>query len=87
MKNSRTRIYAQSSKNGLDIYLDISGKDYYLTTHRPNENIWRKLKDGTSLGELRRIKPKKCRAEQKYHHYVSHLLKITDDFINYELVA
>ena len=87
MKNSKARIYAQNGHNGLDIYLSISGKDYYLTTHRPNGNIWLKLKDGPTLGELRRIKPRKGRAEQKYYHYVSHMLKITENFIKYELAA
>ena len=87
MKNSRARIYAQNGTKGLDIYLDISGKDYYLTTRRQNGNIWQKLKDGQTLGELRRVKPQKSRAEQKYYHYVSHMLKIADDFIQYELAA
>ena len=87
MTNSRARIYAQNGKKGIDIYLDISGKEYYLKTHRSNGKIWLKLKDGPSLGELRRFKPKKGKAEQKYYHYISHILKVADDFIKYELVA
>jgi hypothetical protein len=87
MRSSKTRIYAQNGKKGLDIYLDISGTDYYLTTCRPNSYVWKNLKDGAALGELRRVKPSKSKLEQKYYHYVSHMLKIADDFIKYELVA
>ena len=87
MTNSRARIYAQNGKSGIDIYLDISGRDYYLTTHKPSGNIWTMLKNRPTLGELRRVKPGKGRAYQKYYHYVNHMLKITDDFIKYELAS
>ena len=87
MKNSRARLYAQSGNRGLDIYLVINGTEHYLTTRRPNNQIWSKLKDGTTLEELRRYKPKKSKAEQKYYHSINHMLKITDDYIKYELAA
>ena len=87
MKNSRARIYAQNGSKGIDIYLVVNGTEHYLTTRRPNNHILAKLKCGTTLDELRRYKPKKSKAEQKYYHSISHLLKVTDDYINYELAA
>jgi len=87
MKQSRAKIYVQNSKNGLDIFLNINGMNHYLVTRKPNKNIWHKLKNGSTLSELRRIKPKKSKAEQKYYHSISYVLKIADSYIKHELVA
>ena len=87
MKNSRTRMYVQNGRKGLDLYLDVNGEDHYLVTRRPNSYIWQMLKDGATLEELRRIKPTKNKAGQRYYHSVSYMLKIADEFIKHELSA
>lgn len=85
--NTRSTVYAKNGDNGLDIFLNISGIDHYLTTRRRNGILWDKLHDGITLGELKRIKPQKNPFEQKYYHAVCYLLKIADDYIQHELVA
>ena len=87
MKNSKARIYVKNGRKGLDIYLDVDGVAHYLTTRRQNSRIWFSLKDGISLGDLRRLKPKKSKAEQRYYHSTSHMLRIANDFIKHELTA
>ena len=87
MKQSQAIIYVQDGKNGLDIFLNVNGTDHYLVTRKPNKNIWHKLRNGSSLDELRRIKPKKSKADQKYYHSINYMLKIADSYIKHELVA
>jgi GTP cyclohydrolase II len=87
MKNPKTRIIAQNGGHGLDIYLDISGRRHYLTTHRPNGLLYLWLKDGKTIGELRRAKPAYTRSEQKTYHYAQHLAKLAEDYFKYDLAA
>jgi hypothetical protein len=86
MKNlNQSTICAKNSERGLDIYLRIDSNEHYITTHRPNGLLWTKIKSGISLGELKRVKPKYTRMEQKYYHYSRYLLKVVDDYIQYDL--
>lgn len=87
MKNARARIFAQTGRNGLDIYLDINGVRHYLVTRRQDIYIWKKLKDGRCLGELRRIKPTRSKGGQKYQHYVKQVLEVADSYMKYELAV
>ena len=80
-------LRAENSQYGLDIYLRVGGREYYIGTRRSNGLLWLKLKDGITLGELRRFKPKDTRTEQKCNHYFRYLLKIADAFIKNELVG
>jgi hypothetical protein len=80
-------VRIENGKSGMNIFLAISGVEHYLTTYRSNGVVWQKLKNGMTLGELKRLKPQKSRAGQVYFHSVRHILKIANDYIKYELVA
>ena len=87
MTNPKARIYARNGKRGIDLYLDISGTTHYLTTRRSNGLLFLWLKNGMTMGELLRVKPKRNSKAQKRNHYAKHLVKIVQDYIKYELVA
>jgi hypothetical protein len=87
MKNPRTKICAKNGDHGLDIYLDISGNKHYLTTRRPNGLLYLLLKDGKTIGELRRTKPARKRTDQKIYHYAQHLMKLAKNYFTYDLTA
>jgi len=85
MTNPKTRIIASNSDTGLDIYLDISGNRHYLTSRRPSGLLYLWLKDGKTIGELSRTKPRYNRIAQKTYHYAQHLVQIAEEYISYEL--
>jgi hypothetical protein len=71
----------------MTIHLRANGRDYTLTWRRRCGLLYVRLKDGVTLGELRRLKPRKSRSAQKFYHYTRHLLKVADDFIDNGLAA
>ena len=83
MKYAQIKIYVKNSVYGLDIYLIISGITRYLTTRRRNGLLYIWLKNGRTIGELSRVKPRYSRIEQKKYHYAQHLLKIVNDYLKY----
>ena len=85
MKNRKVTIYAENGKNGLDIYLDISGTTHYLTTRRTNGLLYHWLKDGKTISELSRVKPQYSRTGQKKYHYAQYLIKFTEGYIKYNI--
>ena len=88
MKNlNQITLCAKNGNCGLDIYIIKDGREYYVTTRRSNGLLWAKLKDGVTLGELRRVKPTYTRTAQKYYHYSRYLIKLADDYIKYDLAA
>jgi hypothetical protein len=87
MKKSKTRIFAQNSGHGLNIYLDISGRKHPLITRRPSGLLYLWLKNGKTIGELHRIKPAYTRANQKLYHYAQHLAKLVEDYFNSDTAA
>jgi len=87
MKDSKVRLSVKNGSNGLDLYMTVDGTAHYVTTRRRSGYMWQQLKDGITLGELRRVKPKKNKLSQKYFNSVNHLIKVADDFIKYELAA
>ena len=87
MKNTNTKIFAQNGSKGLDIYLIYNGEEYYLVTRRYNHRIYMRLQNGITLDELKSFKPKRNKAEQKEYKSINHMIKVTNDFIKYELVA
>ena len=85
--HNRYRIHVEKGRNGLDVYINTGNEDYYLTTRRYNGLILERLRVGVSIGELKRLKPRKSRLEQKYYNYTRHLLCVVNDFIKYDLTA
>jgi hypothetical protein len=69
MKQNQITLRAKNGYYGLDVYLlDGSGNQRHITTRRPNGMLWSKLKDGVTLHELRRYKPRHTRFDQQYYH-------------------
>ena len=85
MKNTNQLVIrVENSEYGLDILITRENKEYYLATHRSKGLLWTRLRDGVTLGELRRIKPTRTKVGHKYHHYLHYILKLVDDFIKFE---
>ena len=80
LENPKTKLYAQNSQYGLDIYINSSGKLHYITTRRPNGILYLWLKSGVSLGELKRFRPRYVRIDQKRHHHARYLLRLVDEW-------
>jgi hypothetical protein len=83
--HNRATLQARNTAYGMDIILNISGREHYLTSRRRNGLLWLMLKDGKTLGELARIKPTSRRIAQKQYHYANRLIKTAKDYFNYEL--
>jgi len=88
MKNENMlTIHAKNGNHGLDIYVGSSGQWHYILTRRASGLLWTKLKDGVTVGELRRLKPQNTRLEQKYYHASRYLLKVVKDYLRYDMSA
>jgi len=86
-KAKNARILVRNGKTGLDVYLDISGSHHYLYTRKPSGLLYTWLKNGISICELSRVKPKSSRTSQKRVHYAKRLLIIADEYITHELAC
>ena len=87
VNQNNLRIYAENGTHGLNVYLLISGQAHYIMTKRSNGALWLKLKDGATIGELKRAKSNGSRKSDHYHHSLRHLLKVVDEYIEYEYCA
>jgi len=79
------RVY--NGEHGMDLYIEVGGKENYIATRRPNGLLYSRLKDGITIGELRRYKPRQGRFDKKFYKSKSHLLKLVDDYLEYDLVS
>ena len=90
-KTKNYTVHVENGKNGLDLYLAKGNEKHYVTTRRANGLLWLGLKNGVSVEELRKFKPKKTdrqrRGEQRYYERTRYLLRLIDDFIECELAA
>jgi len=79
-------LCARNGTNGVDLYIQVGsrGESHYLTSRR-NKNLYDRLKNGVSLEALKRFKPRRNLAEQKYYRTAQHLIKVADSFIKHEL--
>ena len=91
--NPNTGIIAYTNKGGygFDIFLDISGKQEYIMSHRHNAFLFELMRNRISLSELRRWEPKPARNNlnrkniRKKRSSVSHIIRVIDDYIKEEL--
>ena len=84
----RLTIRVAKGKCGLDVFLDTGNESHYITTRRSNYLLWERLKNGVSLNDLKREKPRSSsRGEQKFYESTRYLLRVIDGFIKYELAA
>ena len=78
MKEQRV-VYAWSVNNHLELFLrEGSGKRTYLMVHRFNPTLWRYLKDGRTVQELRRFHPGRNRGEQAIEHAIRQTVRVID---------
>ena len=90
-RNVRVLVENRNGSEGLNIYLDFSGRREYLMTHRRSGLLYGLLKDGTSLEEMRRWKPADIVARagnnprsslnRKLVNMVDHLMLVIEDYM------
>lgn len=90
-KNNRNvRVIAVNNYGhaGFNIYLDFSGQWEYLAYHRHNGLLYRLLKDGVAIDDMKRWKPSKLKnfrtgrtVVSKMHNMVGHLNAVIDDYM------
>ena len=90
-KNNRNiRVYAVNNdrKKGFHIYLDFSGQREYLIYHRHNGQLYKLLKDGVTIEEMKRWKPTYFGCARYAHpssnricKVVKHLMNVIDDYM------
>ena len=91
--NPNTRIYAvrNNNSNGFSVYIDISGKQEYVMSHRYNVFLYDLMKNGVSFSELKRWEPRAGRFDISRKHIrnnvssVSHIIKVIDEYIREEI--
>ncbi|GHU52428.1 hypothetical protein AGMMS49975_08190 [Clostridia bacterium] len=86
-KLNQIKVHAENGVHGLDIYLDVHGVKHYLTTRRRNGLLWVYLKDGVTIGELKRFKPDYTYMQQKIFHYSQYLIRVMNDYLKYEFIS
>ena len=82
------RIYAEPNcfRTGMNVYLDFSGQQAYLMSHRNNAPLLDLLASGMRLEELERFTRTNSRREsqQKLRASAKHILRSADEYIRYE---
>ena len=95
MKNVRIICFNKPNKDGLDIYIEFSGKREYLMSYRHNGPIYDVLCRGISIDELRRYDPKVPktgigsayklknykRTNQHLRHTIDHIISVANSYI------
>lgn len=96
MKNVRIICFNKPNKDGLDIYIEFSGKREYLMSYRHNGSIYDVLCRGISIDELRRYDPKVPKApngcrphrlktykrtNQHLRHTIDHIVSVANSYI------
>lgn len=65
------KVYAINEGVGLGIYLrSDDGNSYFVVSHRRNGLLWKTLRNGMPIGELRKIRPSFNRKRQKMYELV-----------------
>jgi hypothetical protein len=89
-ENRNIRVIAENNgnKNGFNIFLDFSGQREYLMSHRHNARLYRLLKDGAVVADVRRWSPAQIGSGRvgrtgyaQLYDIVSHLVTVIDDYM------
>ena len=85
---NNVRIFATSryERDGINLYIDFSGQREYLMRYRFNWDLYRHLRKGIPLEELRTLSREhpETRAHQAVVHSAKHITRVADEFIKYE---
>ena len=88
--NRNIRVLAENNgvKDGFNIYLDFSGQREYLMSHRHSGLLFRLLKDGTAVDDIRRCTPSQLgcirthrRRYAQIRRVITHLVAVIDDYM------
>ena len=91
--NDSVRVRAENRDNvhGFDVWLEFSGRREYLLFHRHNGLLYEVLKDGVTVGALRRQRTllppcglgrrQERRRSTRLQDMVDHLLLVIDDYM------
>lgn len=86
IKNVRIFATSRFEQDGINLYIDFSGQREYLMSYRFNRTLYKYLKRGIPLEELRVLS--RARYESRKHqavvHSVKHITRVVDEFIEYE---
>ena len=88
--NRNIRVLAENNgtKDGFNIYLDFSGQREYLMSHRHNGMLYKLLKDGAAVDDIRQwtlsqsgsIRMHRRRYAQ-IRRVITHLVAVIDDYM------
>ena len=92
--NINVHAVNDGSNPGFNIFLDFSGQKEFLMHHRHNGLLYRLLKDGVRLQELRRLEQRrsfvrrhKRRQNRRLENLLQYLLKEADSCISKKLTC
>lgn len=91
------RVYAVNNRNyeGFNIFLEFSGQTEFLMFHRHNGLLYNLLKDGKTIGDLRRLVPQKylClgsnprsngrKKVENLKRSLNHVNRVIDEYLEY----
>lgn len=85
---NNVRIFATSrfERDGINLYIDFSGQREYLMRYRFSRVLYKHLKRGVQLEELRALSHEhyETRDNQAMVHSLKHIIRVADEFIEYE---
>ena len=77
--NEQNTIFCKTAKDKLELYVRQSdGSVVYLMTHRFNSTLYKYLKDGKTVRELRSFRPKRNRGQKAISHSLSQAVEVFD---------
>ena len=85
MKNFKVKV--ESAPNDtLNVYLvDCHGISQFVQVRRRNALLYKMLKNGLTLNQLRVYKPNRSKHAQKTYNTIKHLVKVVEEYIRFEL--
>lgn len=82
-RNIRVIAENNGNKDGFNIYLNFSGQQEFVVSHRHNALLYSLMCNGIHLDDLRRWKPKASqrKVNRQLVNMVHHSLKVIDDYL------
>ncbi len=84
-KENNIKVVAENAgqEHGFNIFIDFSGQREYLMYHRHNGLLYNELKNGKSLGDMKRWKANNYRGRRsmKLERMMDHLNKVVDNYL------
>lgn len=86
VKNVRIFATSRYGIDGISLYIDFSGQREYMMNYRYSKELYKHLKKGVSLEDLRNMGRGRhdSRTGQAIAHAAKHITKVADDYIKYE---